>query len=156
MLHVYAYQITLMAKNSGDVGQPFPSLSQCWPNKPKNIVAMVAWQLALTIEFVYYVSRNTIFIQGFTGVPYHRISGNITSKELIYRKRSMAMRSHNLLSRSSWHYRLQNSRAPIEDLAMVLRMGSYLVGWGKCSQSITSNKWCCFSNSQKKESKLFH
>lgn len=48
MPHGYAPQMALPAKNQGDVGQPFPSLAQCWPKEPKNIVAMVAWQLALT------------------------------------------------------------------------------------------------------------
>lgn len=79
MLHVYAPQMALPAKNQGDVGQPFPSLPQCWPKEPKH----GNWlSLQYLSEFSYHASRDTTSIlQGFTRMPYHGISGNINSKQ---------------------------------------------------------------------------
>ena len=84
MFHVCAHQRALIANDQGDTGQPFPLMSQCWPKEPMNIVAMAAQQLALTTvstEFAYHASKNTTCIQGFTGMPYHGISVNITFKQ---------------------------------------------------------------------------
>lgn len=56
MLHVYAHRRALTANHQGDAGQPFPLISQCWPNKPMNIEAMVTQQLALTIIFIEFAT----------------------------------------------------------------------------------------------------